>query len=85
MGCDVAIAVTQAQLQMVRGQFEQALATLIPQRYLPTRPIEPPGGLPGRWWETDLGVVCVYRVARYVTFVSGPDLDTLADVVEALP
>ncbi|MFN2271878.1 MAG: hypothetical protein ACK2US_13645 [Anaerolineae bacterium] len=66
-------------------EFEQALATLIPQRYLPTRPIEPPGGLPGRWWETDSGVVCVYRVARYVTFVSAPDLDTLADVVEALP
>ena len=66
-------------------EFEQALATLIPQRYLPTWPIEPPGGLPGRWWETDSGTVCVYRVARYVTFVSGPDLDTLADVVGALP
>ncbi|MBN1976771.1 MAG: hypothetical protein JW918_05170 [Anaerolineae bacterium] len=67
------------------AEFEQALTTLIPQRYLPTQPIEPPGGLPGRWWETDSGVVCVYRVARYVTFVSGPDLDTLADVVGALP
>ena len=67
------------------AEFEQALATLIPQRYLPTWPIEPSGGLPGRWWKTDSGVVCVYRVARYVTFVSGPDLDTLTDVVEVLP
>jgi hypothetical protein len=66
-------------------EFEQALATLVSQRYLPTRPIEPPGGLSGRWWEADSEVVCVYRVARYVTFVSGPDLDALTDVVEALP
>lgn len=66
-------------------EFEQALVTLIPQRYLPTQPIESPGGVPGRWWKTDSGIVCVYRVARYVTFVRGPDLDTLTDVVEALP
>jgi len=67
------------------AEFEQALATLVPQRYVPTRPIDPPGGLPGRWWEADWGVVCIYRVARYVTYVDSPDLDTLADVVEALP
>jgi hypothetical protein len=67
------------------SEFERALVTLVPQRYLPTRPLEPPGGLPGHWWETDSGVVCVYRVARYVVFVDGPDIDTLAEVVEALP
>jgi hypothetical protein len=66
-------------------EFERALVASVPQRYLPTRPLEPPRGLPGSWWETDVGVVCVYRVARYVTFVGGPDGDTLAKVVEALP
>jgi hypothetical protein len=67
------------------AEVEQALVTLVPQRYLPTRPLEPPRGLPGHWWETDSGVVCVYRVARYVLFVDGPDADTLIDVVAALP
>jgi hypothetical protein len=67
------------------SEFEQAMVTLVPQRYLPTRPLEPPRGLPGHWWETDSGVVCVYRVARYVVFVDGPDADTLMDVVVALP
>lgn len=67
------------------AEFEHALLTLVPQRYLPTRPMESPRGLPGSWWETDSGVVCVYRVARYVVFADGPDADTLAAVVEALP
>jgi hypothetical protein len=67
------------------AEFEHALVTLVPQRYLPTRPLEPPQGLPGSWWETDSGVVCVYRVARYVVFADGPDADALARVVEALP
>lgn len=67
------------------AEFERALVTLVPQRYLPTRPLEPPRGLPGSWWGTDSGVVCVYRVARYVVFADGPDADTLAKVVEALP
>jgi len=67
------------------AEFERALVTLVPQRYLPTRPMEPPQGLPGSWWETDSGVTCVYRVARYVVFADGPDADTLATVVEALP
>jgi hypothetical protein len=67
------------------SEFEQALVTLIPHRYPPTQPLTPLRGLPGRWWETDWGVVCVWRVARYVTFVSAPDVDTLAAVVEALP
>jgi hypothetical protein len=67
------------------AEFERALMTLVPQRYLPTRPMESPRGLPGIWWETDLGVVCIYRVARHVVFADGPDADTLAEVVEALP
>jgi len=67
------------------ADFERALVTVVPQRLVLTRPIDPPRGLPGHWWETDAGVVCVYRVARYVTWVDAPDLDTLADVVEALP
>jgi hypothetical protein len=67
------------------AEFERALVTLVPQRYLPTRPLEPPQGLPGSWWETDSGVVYVYRVARHVVFADGPDADTLAGVVEALP
>jgi hypothetical protein len=67
------------------AEFERALLTLVPQRYLPTRPFEPPRGLPGSWWEANLGVVCVYRVARHVVFADGPDVDTLAAVVEALP
>jgi hypothetical protein len=67
------------------AEFERALMTLVPQRYLPTRPMESPRGLPGIWWETDSGVVCVYRVARYVVFADGPDAGTLTEVVEALP
>jgi len=67
------------------AEFERALLTLVPQRYLPTRPLEPPRGLPGSWWETESGIVCVYRVARHVVFADGPDVDTLAAVVEALP
>jgi hypothetical protein len=67
------------------AEFERALVTVVPQRFVPTRPVDPPSGLPGRWWGTDAGVVCVYRVARYVTWVDAPDVDTLVDVVEALP
>jgi hypothetical protein len=67
------------------AEFERALATLVPQRYLPTRPLEPPRGLPGSWWETESGAICIYRVARHVVLAEGPDGDTLADVVEALP
>lgn len=67
------------------AEFERALVTVIPQRHFPTQPLDGPRGLPGHWWETETGVVYVYRVARYVTLVEAPDVDTLADVVEALP
>jgi len=67
------------------AEFEYALIALIPQRYLPARPADPPAGLAGRWWETDAGAVYVCRVARYVIFVQAPDVNALANVVEVLP
>ncbi|MCK4473414.1 MAG: hypothetical protein KAW49_16655 [Anaerolineae bacterium] len=67
------------------AEFEYALVALIPQRYLPARPADPPAGLAGRWWETDAGAVYVCRVARYVIFVQAPDVNALANVVEVLP
>ncbi|MDY6877332.1 MAG: hypothetical protein SWK90_14170 [Chloroflexota bacterium] len=67
------------------AEFEHALIALVPQRYLPALPVDPPVRLAGRWWETDAGAVYVYRVARYVTFVQAPDVNALANVVEVLP
>ncbi len=67
------------------AEFEDAVAALVPQRYLPAWPLDPPRGLGGRWWETSEGGVCVSRVARHVVFVHAPDVDTLTDVVEILP
>ena len=67
------------------AEFEHALVALIPQRHLPAWPWDPPRGLPGRWWETSTGAVYVSRVARYVTFVEAPDVNTLANIMEVLP
>ncbi|MFQ6100805.1 MAG: hypothetical protein ACE5OS_06170 [Anaerolineae bacterium] len=66
-------------------EFESALVALVPQRYLPAWPLEPPRGLGGQWWETSSGAVCVFRVARHVAFVECPDANALANVVEVLP
>ncbi len=66
-------------------EFERALIALIPQRYPPAWPLDPPRDLPGRWWETGPGAMCVTRVARYVTFVYAPDVNALTNVVEVLP
>jgi hypothetical protein len=66
-------------------EFEQALTALIPQRYLPAWPIDLHEGQPGYWWEIDAGAIHVRRVARYVIFAQAPDVNTLANVVEALP
>lgn len=66
-------------------EFERALTGLVIQRYLPARPVDPPDGLPGAWWESDLGAVCVARAARHVIFVQAPDVNTLANVMELLP
>jgi hypothetical protein len=67
------------------GAFERALASSIPPRYLPARPVDPPAGVGGRCWATEEGGLCVYRVARYVTLVRAPDVNALTNVVEVLP
>ena len=67
------------------AEFERTLVALIPQRYLPTRPVDPPPGLAGHWWETDAGALYVCRVARYVTLARTSDVNVLANVVEILP
>ncbi|NIV36060.1 MAG: hypothetical protein GWN58_43400 [Anaerolineae bacterium] len=66
-------------------EFEHALFALIPQRYLPAWPVDPPRGLTGRWWTTDAGAVSVSRVARYVIFARAPDVNALANVMGMLP
>jgi len=66
-------------------EFERALTALVIQRYLPARPVDPPDGLPGLWWEGDLGAVCVARAARHVIFVQAPDVNTLANAMGLLP
>jgi hypothetical protein len=66
-------------------EVEQAFTALVPQRYLPAWPVEPPAGQLGHWWEIDAGAVHVRRVARYVLFAQAPDLNTLANVVGILP
>ncbi len=66
-------------------EFERALVALVPQRYLPVRPIEPPPDLSGRWWETGTGTMAVLRVGRIVVLVRAPDTDTLAKVLGVLP
>ncbi len=67
------------------ADYEQGLALAIPQRHLPVRPIDPPQGLPGRWWETDAGALYLGRAARYVLLVRAPDTNTVINVLQALP
>ena len=66
-------------------EFEQALAALIPQCYVPAWRLDPPPGIMGKWWEAAGGGVAVSRVARYVSLVVSPDLQALARVVEVMP
>ena len=66
-------------------EFERALVALIPQRFLPAQPVDPPVGMVGQWWETETEAVYVCRVARYVILVQAPDVNALANVVEVLP
>lgn len=65
--------------------FEDGLSLLIPQRHYPVRPIDPPRGLPGRWWETDRGAVHLRRTARYVLLVRAPDTNTVINALQVLP
>ena len=67
------------------AEFERALTALVPQRYLPVRPIAPPPDLSGRWWETGAGTMAVLRVGRIVVLARAPDTDVLVNVVRALP
>ena len=67
------------------SDYERGLSLLIPQRYYPVRPIDPPQGLSGRWWETSEGTVNVRRTARYVLSTHAPDTNTAVNVVKALP
>ena len=67
------------------SEFERALISLNTHRYVPAWPVDPPRGLPGRWWETGTEAVCVSRVARYVLTVQAPDVVALANIVEELP
>jgi hypothetical protein len=67
------------------AEFERALAALVPQRYLPTWPVDQPPGLTGQWWETGAGAMAVVRVGRYVVLARAPDTDVLVRVVGALP
>ena len=67
------------------AEFERAMAAVVPQRYLPAWPLDPPLGSVGEWWETDTGAVYICRAARYVTFVRAPDVNALVNVVEVLP
>lgn len=66
-------------------EFERALVALVPQRDLPARPVVPPRGLAGTWWETNAGAAYVSRVARYVAAIYAPDINALANIVEVLP
>lgn len=66
-------------------EFERALVAAVPHRYLLAQPLSPTGGLPGQWWETASGAVAISRVARYVTLVETPGVDSLTNVAEVLP
>lgn len=67
------------------AEFERALVALVPQRYLPAWPKEPPSVLAGRWWETSAGAMVVLRVGRTVVLAQAPDTETLAEVMGVLP
>jgi hypothetical protein len=69
------------------AEFERALVVLVPQRYVPAWPVEPPQGLVGQWWETGAGAgaIAVSRVGRTVVLARAPDTDTLSRVIGALP
>lgn len=66
-------------------EFERALVNLVPQRYVPVRPLDLSASRPGHWWGSDGGARHVSRAARHVLFVQAPDANTLANVVELLP
>jgi len=67
------------------GEYEQALVSLITQRFYPVEPIAPRRGLGGRWWQAASGGLHLRRVGRYVTFIQAPDANSLTNILESLP
>ena len=65
--------------------FERSVRLVVPQHHLPVRPVDPPRGAPGRWWETEAGTLLLRRDGRYVTYVSAPDTNSLLNALEVLP
>ncbi|MCX8068548.1 MAG: hypothetical protein N3B68_12225 [Anaerolineae bacterium] len=67
-------------------EFERAYRLLIPHfRTPPLLATEPPLGLKGDFWAGPSGAAYLARAGRVVTVVWGPDLETVAAVVPALP
>lgn len=67
-------------------EFERAYALLVPRfRNPPLIAASPPLGLKGRFWSGPAGAAYLLRTGRIVTVVWGPDLNTVAAVVPALP
>ncbi len=67
-------------------EFERAYALLVPRfRTPPLIAADPPLGLKGQFWSGPAGAAYLHRTGRVVTVVWGPDLETVATVVPALP
>lgn len=66
-------------------EFENSLVTFVEQRYFPVRPIRPPRGIVGRWWDTDVGTFHACRTGRYVLFLRAPDVNTAVNVASLVP
>jgi hypothetical protein len=67
------------------AEYEEAMVSLITQRFSPAQPIDARKGLGGRWWRVTEGGLYLRRIGRYVTFVQTPDVDVIEDVLELLP
>lgn len=67
-------------------EFERAYRLLIPRfRTPPLLAAKPPLGLKGNFWAGPSGAAYMARAGRVVTIIWGPDLETVAAVVPALP
>lgn len=67
-------------------EFARAYALLIPRfRTPPLIATEPPLGLKGQFWSSPAGAAYLFQIGRVVTVVWGPDMETVAKVVPALP
>jgi hypothetical protein len=67
-------------------EFARAYALLIPRfRIPPLVATEPPLGLQGPFWSSPAGAAYLSQTGRVVTVVWGPDMETVARVVEVLP